>query len=111
MVPASTWCTPRHDVPVTDERDRIAEGYRAFGAESAEESPAYSALAAAVAGDREVLAFLADLPPGKRTPPLFFAALRLLGGVPADGVELRERVSADGDRLRHTVLTRMRHYM
>ncbi len=107
MVPASSWCTPRHDVPVTDERDRIAEGYRAFGAESAEESPAYSALAAAVAGDREVLAFLADLPPGKRTPPLFLAALRLLGGVPADGVELRERVSADGDRLRHTVLTRM----
>jgi hypothetical protein len=89
-----------------DVRDRIAEGYRAFSGETAVESPAYSALAAAVAGDREVLAFLADLPAGKSPPPLFLAVLRFLGGIPADGAELRDRVLHDGDRLRQVLLTR-----
>jgi hypothetical protein len=84
----------------------IAEGYRAFAAESAVEAPVYSALADAVSRDGDVLAFLAGLPAGKSTPPLFLAALRFLGGVPADGAELRERVSAEGERLRHTLLTR-----
>ncbi len=98
---------PVHDVPVgDDEREPIAEGYRAFSREAALESPAYSALAAAVARDRDVLAFLADLPPDRRGPPLFLATLRSLGGVPADGAELRHRVSADGARLRRTLLTR-----
>ncbi|WP_091109835.1 DUF2332 domain-containing protein [Geodermatophilus dictyosporus] len=89
-----------------DERERLAEGYRAFGAESAPESPRYSALAAAVAGDRDVLDFLLGLPPGKRHPTLLLAALRFLGGVPADGAELRDRVASDAVRLRDTVLTR-----
>ncbi len=89
-----------------DAAERIAAGYRAFAAESAVEAPAYSALAAAVAGDREVLSFLTGLPAGKRPPPLLLAALRFLGGVPADGADLRERVLGDGERLRHTLLTR-----
>ena len=87
-------------------QERLAEGYRAFAGESAGESPRYSALAAAVAGDRDVLAFLADLPAGKRHPTLFLAALRFLGGVPADGAELHDRVAADAERLRATVLDR-----
>jgi hypothetical protein len=92
---------------VTDEElDRIAEGYRAFAAEAAEESPRYSALAAAVAVDRDVLRFLSSLPPGKRAPTLLFAALRFLGGVPADDATLRERVRSDAERLRDTILTR-----
>jgi hypothetical protein len=97
-----------HDVGVTDDArpDRIADGYRAFAEESAEESPSYSALAAAVAEDRDVLAFVRGLPAGKRQPTLLFAALRFLGGVPADGAELHERVLGDGDRLRATVLGR-----
>ncbi|MGY1609297.1 MULTISPECIES: DUF2332 domain-containing protein [unclassified Geodermatophilus] len=86
--------------------ERIAEGYRAFSAETVTEAPAYSALAAAVARDRDVLDFLAGLPAGKRGPPLFLAALRFLGGVPADGAELHERVVSDGERLRATVLAR-----
>lgn len=85
---------------------RIAEGYRAFVAEAAAESPAYSQLAAAVAHDVEVQQFLADLPRGKRNPPLLFAALRFLDGVPADGAELHERVVGDGERLRATMLAR-----
>lgn len=88
------------------ELDRIAEGYRAFVQDAAEESPVYSALAAAVTGDRDVLRFLAGLPAGKRHPPLFFASLRFLGGVPEDGDELHRRVTEDGDRLRATVLAR-----
>jgi hypothetical protein len=93
---------------VTDdgEIDRIAEGYRTFVEEAAEESPAYSALAAAVAGDRDVLHFLSGLPAGKRQPVLFLAALRFLGGVPADGADLRRRVARDGERLRDTMLSR-----
>ena len=89
-----------------DALDRTAEGYRAFVTESAEESPAYSALAAAVAEDRDVLAFLAGLPPGKRHPPLFLASLRFLDDVPADGADLHELVTGDGERLRATMLSR-----
>ena len=91
----------------TDENlDGLARGYRAFVEEAREEAPTYSALAAAVAGDRDVLRFLAGLPHGKRQPPLLFAALRFLGGVPADGATLRERVLSDADRLRATMLAR-----
>ena len=92
---------------MTDEdRTKIAEGYRAFVHDAARESPAYSELSAAVAGDDDVLGFLAQLPTGKRHPPLLFAALRFLDGVPADGAELHERVLADADRLRATMLAR-----
>ena len=93
---------------MTDDRalERIAEGYRTFAQEAAEESPAYSALSAAVAEDRDVLRFLAELPPGKRHPPLFLASVRYTGGVPAGGDELHRRVTEDADRLRATVLGR-----
>lgn len=59
-----------------------------------------------MAGDRDALGFLADLPAGKRHPTLFLAALRFLGGVPADSADLREQVASDADRLRATMLTR-----
>lgn len=85
---------------------RIAEGYRNFVQDALPESPAYSRLSAAVADDRDVLRFLADLPRDKRPPPLLFAALRFLDGVPADGAELHDRVIGDADRLRTTMLTR-----
>jgi hypothetical protein len=92
---------------VTDEElDWIADGYRAFARETAEESPAYSVMAAVVANDRDVLRFLATLPQGKRAPTLLFAALRFLGGVPADGTDLRRRIVDGADRLRDTMLAR-----
>jgi hypothetical protein len=99
---------PGQDDGVTDdaELDRIAEGYRAFSEGEANESPEYSALAAAVAGDRDVLAFLAGLPGGKRQPTLFLASLRSLDGVPRDAADLHDRVTGDAERLRATMLSR-----
>ncbi len=88
------------------ELERIAEGFRAFTCDAAEESPHYSALSASVAEDGEVLRLLAGLPPDKRHPPLFFATLRFLGGVPEDGADLHRRVTDEGDRVRATVLAR-----
>ena len=100
--------SPRHDGGMTDDAEltRLADGYRAFTEESAAESPVYSALATAVSQDADVLAFLAGLPAGKRHPTLFLAALRFLRGVPADGAELHDRVAADGEELRRTMLGR-----
>jgi hypothetical protein len=90
-----------------DDPDRIATGYRRFAEiEAAEVSPLYGRLALAVAGDREVLAFLAALPTGKRQPNLLFAAVRFLSGLPAGPEDLRRVVLEDGDRLRATMLTR-----
>ncbi len=90
-----------------DERERIAAGYRAFVEEAAGSSPLYAELAAHVAGDREVLRFLAALPPGKRQPNLLLAALQFLhGAAPEDGAELRRMVVEDADRLRETMSAR-----
>jgi hypothetical protein len=66
----------------------------------------YSALAAAVAEDRDILRFLDGLPRGKRQPTLLFAALRFLGGLPPDGAGLREQVLADSERLGATMRAR-----
>ena len=74
-------------------RDRtagIAEAYRTFARHEARgRSPAYQALAEAVAGDAAVLRFLGTLPPEKRQPNLLFAAARYLLGAPADITRLR----------------------
>jgi hypothetical protein len=87
-----------------DELERIAAGYRTFVEEAASASPLYAELAAAVAGDRDVLRFLVELPVGKRQPNLLLAALQYLhGAAPRDGHELRRRVVDDADRLRATM--------
>ena len=77
----------------------IASHYRAFADEAADESPLYGALAAAVADDEDVVAFLARLPRAKRQPVLLFPALQYLGAAPADPDDLRRRVLQDGERL------------
>jgi hypothetical protein len=98
----------QQDGGVTRDEDleRIAEGYRRFVGDAAEESPRYSELAAAVAEDDAILRFLAGLPAGKRQPPLFLASVRFTDGVPPDGTALRRRVTQDTDRLRQTMLSR-----
>ena len=86
----------------------LAEHYRWFAeVEAAPVSPRYAELAAAVAGDAAVLAFLGTLPRAKRQANLLLAALTYLhGGPPRDGAELHDRVTGDTDRLRTTMLAR-----
>ncbi|SDF93572.1 DUF2332 domain-containing protein [Klenkia brasiliensis] len=89
------------------DRDDLAARYLRFAeVEAAVASPHYAALARAVAADPVVLDLLLDLPRTKRQPNLLFAVLRLLGGVPADGAELHDRVVADEERVRAEVLAR-----
>ena len=90
-----------------DELQRIAAAYRTFVEEAAPSSPLYAALAADVAGDRDVLRFLAELPAGKRQPNLLLAALQYLhGSAPQGGAELRRLVLDDAERLRATMAAR-----
>jgi hypothetical protein len=92
---------------VDEELERIAAGYRTFVEEAASSSPLYAELAAAVAGDRDVLRFLVGLPAGKRQPNLLLAALQYLNGAaPRDGDELRQMVVDDAERLRATMSAR-----
>ena len=91
-----------------DELRDVAGHYRRFAeVEAAGVSPLYAELAAAVAGDADVLGFLGTLPRPKRQANLLLGALSFLhGGPPADGVQLRERVLDDAERLRATMLGR-----
>jgi hypothetical protein len=93
--------------PVDAEAARIADGYRRFAdVEAAAVSPLYAELARAVAGDQEVLRFLAGMPVGKRQPNLLFAAVRFLHGVPEDAAGFRRALLADLDGVANTMLAR-----
>src|SRR5215813_7744129 len=75
----------------------IRENYLAFSQQEARgRSRPYEILAAEVADDPFVLAFLASLPPAKRQPNLVFAAARYLLGRPADIASLRAVVAGRG---------------
>ena len=78
----------------------IRENYLAFSQQEARgRSRPYEILAAEVADDPFVLAFLASLPPAKRQPNLVFAAARYLLGRPADIASLRAVVADRGAEL------------
>jgi hypothetical protein len=80
-----------------DPRASIAENYRMFGREARGRSPLYEALAASVADDQEIIAFVAALPKPKRQPNLLFAAAKyLLDGPPSLGA-LRALVRQETD--------------
>ncbi|OMQ15416.1 hypothetical protein A7K94_0209655, partial [Modestobacter sp. VKM Ac-2676] len=83
-----------------EELTDLADHYRWFAeVEAAPVSPRYAQLAAAVAADDDVLAFLGTLPTPKRQANLLLGALQFLhGGPPADGAQLRDRVLGDADR-------------
>lgn len=86
-----------------DPRVSTAANYRAFAnLEAHGRSPRYEALAAAVADDETVLAFLASLPQAKRQPNLLFAVARYLLGRPADIGSLRKLVTEGGQRVTGT---------
>ena len=78
----------------------IRENYLAFSQQEARgRSRPYEILAAEVAADPFVLAFLASLPPAKRQPNLVFAAARYLLGRSADIASLRAVMADRGAEL------------
>jgi hypothetical protein len=80
-----------------DPRASIAENYQMFGREARGRSPLYEALAASVAQDEEIIAFVATLPKPKQQPNLLFAAAKyLLDGPPSLGA-LRTLVRQETD--------------
>jgi hypothetical protein len=90
-----------------EESRSIGENYRAFSRYAARgRSRAYEVLAAQVAGDPLVLAFLASLPAAKRQPNLVFAAACYLLGQPPDIGSLRMVVSARGPELTAVIQAR-----
>jgi hypothetical protein len=85
----------------------IRENYLTFSQQEARgRSRAYEILAAEVAGDPPVLAFLASLPPVKRQPNLLFAAARYLLGRPATIGSLRQLVAGRGSELAAVIQAR-----
>jgi hypothetical protein len=86
--------------------DSTAETYRNFAVEASGRSPQYEELALAVAGDTQVLEFLAGLPAAKRQPNLLFAAARFLLGAAPDGAALRALIADRGGRLAGAILAR-----
>lgn len=90
-----------------DDRITTAENYRRFAEqEAAGRSPAYEALALAVASDADVLGFLNTLPGGKRQPNLLFAAARHLLRAELDAAALREAATTRAGELSAVMLSR-----
>lgn len=85
----------------------LQQQYRDFASDAREESPCFEEWSLAVAEDREVQAWLLDLPRIKQQPNLVFAAARWHGVAapgPYDG--LRRVLLDDDGRVRQTILTR-----
>jgi hypothetical protein len=84
-----------------------AEEYRSFATMEAQgKSPLYQQLALGVAGDRDLIGLLSGLPPAKRQPNLLFAAVRHVGGTPADFPQFRRCVLDNRDAVVATILAR-----
>ena len=93
--------------PELDELAAIARRYERFATSEARvSSPTYEQLALAIAGSAELLAFLWSLPPERRQPNLFLAAIRYVSGVPRDGNEMEETVRTHAPRIREIMLSR-----
>lgn len=90
-----------------DELRAIAKRYRRFATGEAHgASPAYERLALAVARSPDLLAFLGSMPPDRRQPNLFLAALRHIGGVPRDASAMEAIVRGEAARLKDIMLSR-----
>jgi hypothetical protein len=85
----------------------VARIYRVFARlEARGRSPAYEALAHAVADDAGIVGFVASLPAAKRQPNLLFAAARYLLGAPASIGSLRDLVGRSPAELDAVMRTR-----
>jgi hypothetical protein len=93
--------------PSSDGLPAIARRYERFATSEAHgSSPIYEDLALAVAGSSELLAFLGSIPPERRQPNLFLAAVRHVCGVPRDGKQMEEFLRAHAPRIRQVMLSR-----
>ena len=93
--------------PDSDDHVAIARRYERFAiAEARGVSPIYEQLALAVADSSDLLTFLSSVPPARRQPNLFLAAVRHVGGVPRDGTEMEEIVRIHAPRVREVMLAR-----
>jgi len=87
--------------------ESIASDYRVFAdAEARESSPLWHECAHAIAGDAEMLGWIATLPPLKRQPNLVLTAVRFVAGTPANWPDFRERWAAHRDEVTAIVLAR-----
>jgi hypothetical protein len=86
--------------------DRLSRRYAAFAEETRGQSASYERLARAIAATPEVLGFVASLPPERRQPNLFLAAIRRLHGVPGSIEELAEIVRGNNDGIAALMLSR-----
>jgi hypothetical protein len=85
----------------------VAERYRRFAElEARGRSPLYERFALGVAGDRELLELLEQLPPAKQQPNLLFAAVLYLGGRQPDFGAFRAFVLDHVDQVMATVMAR-----
>jgi hypothetical protein len=91
---------------MSGDRASIARAYSAFADAALERSELYVELARGVAGDDELLAFLAELPQPKRQPNLLFAAVKHLCGTPDDWREFRAWVFARREEIAALMRTR-----
>ena len=91
---------------MSDERVAVSDWYRRFSADEAHgRSPLYEALAAGVADDADILAFLLTLPPAKRQPNLLLGAVRHLFGTPRDWAQFRTIILGNGNAISTFMLT------
>lgn len=91
----------------SESQDGISRRYLTFADQEAHgRSPLYESFARSVTADPAVLAFLTKLPPPKRQPNLFFAAVRHLFGTPTDWSEFRQLVLQHPDDVTQLMLAR-----
>jgi len=90
-----------------DRLDRLATVYLRFAEhEASGRSALYEQLARGVAGDRELLAVLAELPRAKQQPNLLFASVRYRCGVPDGWPQFRGWMVDRREEIIATVLVR-----
>ena len=87
--------------------DHLAGVYERFAARDvAGRSALYGQLACGVAGDREILRMLADMPASKHQPNLLFAAVRYVCGMPDGWAQFRGWVLDRRDEILPVMLAR-----
>ena len=87
--------------------EKLVKGYRFVAEQDApRRSPLYAELAAGVAEDPELIAWLDRLPNGKRQPNLLFASYRLVAGTPSGWPEFESVLKERRDEIEAVMLAR-----